>query len=138
MIVTTWNIVPDYDEWGSDSSWTCDNWMQWHNELKKKFGVEKAKLIWEYAYAEGSAFSSHWDCRSFNAKFRAYVNTEKLDPYAKLGAISLIVKPIGVGTDVATGVFDFVSSVGRNTKTILTLGLVGLAGFFIYKAYKSV
>lgn len=138
MIVTTWNIVPDYDEWGIDTSWSCDNWLQWHAELKKKFGTEKAKLIWEYAYAEGSAFSNHWDCRSFNAKFRAYISKEKLDAYANLGALSLLVKPIGVVTDVTTGAIDFTSSVGKNFKTILTVALVGVGGFLIYKAYKSV
>ena len=138
MIVTTWNIVPDYDEWGSDSSWSCDNWLQWHAELKKKFGTEKAKLIWEYAYAEGSAFSNHWDCRSFNAKFRAYISKEKLDAYANLGALSLLVKPIGAVTDVTTGAIDFTSSFGKNFKTILTVALVGVGGFLIYKAYKSV
>ena len=41
MIVTTWNIVPDYDAWGVDTSWTCDNWVQWHKELKKDLVVKK-------------------------------------------------------------------------------------------------
>jgi hypothetical protein len=145
MIVTTWNIVPDYDEWGSDTSWDCNNWVQWHKELKKKFGVDKAKLIWEYAYAKGSNFSSHWDCRSFNSQFRSYINGEDLDPYANLGALALLIKPLGLGTDiikggtdVVSGAADFVGSLGQNAKPILTIALIGVAGFFVYKAYKSI
>jgi len=145
MIVTTWNIVPDYDEWGSDTYWDCNNWVQWHRELKKKFGAEKAKLIWEYAFAQGSEFSGQWSCRSFNSQFRSYVNSEDLDPYANLGALALIIKPLGLGTDIIKGGTDvvsgaagFVGSLGQNAKPILTIALIGVAGFFVYKAYKSI
>ena len=40
MAVTTWNTAPNYDEWGSDSYWSCADWVQWHKLLKEKFGKD--------------------------------------------------------------------------------------------------
>ena len=35
MAVTTWNTVPNYDEWGSDTYWSCEDWIQYHKLLKQ-------------------------------------------------------------------------------------------------------
>ena len=137
MKVTTWNTVPNYDEWGRDTSWNCDDWIQWHKELKKKFGIDRAKYIWEYAYEQGTLGASHWDCRSFNTTFREYVSQENLDPY-KSTPLSFVVRPIGVGTDIIDGVISSAEFLGKNTKTILMIGLVGLTAYFGYKAYKTI
>lgn len=137
MIITNWNSVPDYDEWGSDSYWDCDHWMQWHGTLKKKFGKERAKYIWEYSYEQGSSLSKHWDCRSFNREFRNFVAREGLDPY-KSTPLALIIRPIGIGTDILGGAFDVVEGLGRNTKLIIGIGLsIGVA-YYGFKLYNSV
>lgn len=136
MIVRTWNTVPDYDEWGADSYWSADHWMQWHKQLKEKFGAERAKYIWEYAYGEGSSFSKHWDYRTTNREFRDYVAKEGLDPY-KSTPLAIILRPIGVGTDVIGGVTDALASVGRNTKLIIGIGLTVGVAYFGYKLYQS-
>lgn len=136
MIVRTWNTVPDYDEWGADSYWSADHWMQWHKQLKKKFGAERAKYIWEYSYGQGSSFSKHWDYRTFNSEFRKYVAQEKLDPY-KNTPLGIILKPIGASTDIIGGVTDTLVSVGRNTKLIIGIGLTVGVAYFGYKLYQS-
>jgi hypothetical protein len=136
MIVSTWNIVPDYDAWGIDTYWDCDHWIQWHKQLKKKFGEDRAKYIWEYAFEQGSSFAKHWDCRTFNRDFRKYVAEEKLNPY-KSTPLEIILRPLGAGRDVIGGVTDVVEGIGRNTKTIITIALgVGVL-YFGYKAYKT-
>ena len=136
MIVRTWNTVPDNDEWGADTYWDCSHWIQWHKELKNKFGVDRAKYIWEYAYEKGSSFSKHWDCRTFNREFRTYVAKEKLDAY-KSTPLDIILRPIGVGSDIVGGVTDVVESLGRNTKSILMIGLGLGVVYFGYKTYKG-
>jgi hypothetical protein len=136
MIVSTWNIVPDYDAWGIDTYWDCDHWIQWHKQLKKKFGEDRAKYIWEYAFEQGSSFAKHWDCMTFNRDFRKYVAEEKLNPY-KSTPLEIILRPLGAGRDVIGGVTDVVEGIGRNTKTIITIALgVGVL-YFGYKAYKT-
>jgi len=135
-MITTWNIVPDYDEWGVDSSWTCSDWIQWHKELKNKFGADRAKYIWEYAYTKGTLGASHWDCRTFNTEFRNYVSKNDLNAYNST-PLSAILRPIGVGTDILDGVLGGLESVGRNTKTILAVALIGATAYFGYKIYKT-
>lgn len=146
MIVTTWNVVPDYDTWGVDTSWTCDNWIQWHKELKKRFGGEKANAIWNYAFSLQSDGANGFDCRTFNSSFRSYMTQENLDPYASAGVFSLILKPIGAGTDLITSSSEIISNFGKgvsnffkgNTvQTLITIGLVGVVGYYGYKFYKA-
>lgn len=136
MIVSTWNIVPDYDEWGSDTYWDCDHWIQWHKQLKSKFGSDRAKYIWEYAYEQGSSFSKHWDCRTFDSTFRKYIAQEGLDPY-KSTPLDILLRPIGIGSDIVGGVTSTLEGLGRNTKTILTIGLALGVVYFGYKTFKS-
>ena len=146
MVVTTWNIVPDYDAWGSDTSWTCDNWIQWHKQLKKRFGGEKANALWNYSYSLQSDFSKGFDCRTFNSAFRSYMVQESLDPYASAGVFSLILKPIGTGTDLIDSASNLITNFGKGVsgffsgnmiRTILTIGVVGVVGYYGYKFYKT-
>lgn len=146
MVVTTWNIAPDYDAWGSDTSWTCDNWIQWHKELKKRFGGEKANAIWNYAYSLQSDGAKALDCRTFNSAFRSYMTQEKLDPYASAGIFSLVLKPVGAGVDLVDSASNLITNIGQGVsdffkggtvKTLITLTLVGVIGFYGYKFYKA-
>lgn len=142
MAVTTWNTAPNYDEWGFDSYWNCQDWIQYHQQLKKKFGKEKANYIWNYAYAQGSEFSSHWNCRTTNVKFREYVRKNGLDPYAgvTLPLAPQVLNLFGSGLETISGLGDFVGSIGKNIKTLGWIALGGVvvfAGISIYKEVKK-
>jgi uncharacterized membrane protein (DUF2068 family) len=140
MAVTTWNTAPDYDEWGIDDSWDCNDWMQWHKLLKAKFGKEKAKYIWDYAYAQGTTGASHFDCRTFNTSFREYARKEGLDTYASAGIFAPVLDITGSGIEVVGGASNFVGSIGKNLKWlgwVAVGGVVIYAGFKIYKISKQ-
>jgi hypothetical protein len=151
MAVTNWNVAPDYDEWGKDSSWDCADWIQWHKLLKAKFGKDKAKYIWEYAYSRGTQFASHYDCRTFNSDFRSYVSKEGLDPYASAGLFRLVLKPSGAAFDVVDSASDVVTGVAKSIADIfdgkgvpvikiaiyaLLLGSIGYVGYKVYQKVK--
>ena len=133
MAVTTWNTVPNYDEWGSDCVWSCADWIQYHKLLKEKFGQEKANGIWEYAYSQGTAFAAHYNCRTTDSAFRMYVAKEGLNPYASAGILSPALKVLGGSLDILSGAGDFLSSLGRNFKYI---GYAAIAGTVIYIGFK--
>ena len=140
MAVTTWNTAPDYDEWGYDDSWECSDWIQWHRLLKAKFGKEKAKYIWDYAYAQGTQGAKHLSCRTFDTSFREYARKEGLDTYASAGIFAPVLDVTGSGIELVGGVADFVGSVGTNLKWIGWVavgGIVLYAGFKIYKVSKE-
>ena len=149
MAVTTWNIAPDYDQWGSDTWWKCDEWIAWHKRLKEHFGSERAKLIFNYAYAQGSDFAGHYDCRTFNSAFRKYAREEGLDTYASvtIPILPQILNLTGSGlelvddtSNVISGIGESVASIfGGNGKTlkVIIYGALALSvGYLGYRGYK--
>ena len=151
MAVTTWNIVPDYDQWGKDTYWDCAEWIAWHKRLKEHFGSERANLIWNYAYAQGTLFASHLDCRTTNSAFRSYARQENLDTYAsvKIPIIPQILNITGSGIELLDDTSNVVSSVGdgiasffggngKVIKTILFGTLAVAIGYLGYRGYELV
>lgn len=151
MAVTTWNIAPDYDEWGRDNYWSCDEWIAWHKRLKEHFGDERAKLIWNYAYAQGTLGASHTDCRTTNSAFRKYAREQGLDTYASvtIPIIPQILNITGSGVEllddtsnVIGGIGESVASIfggsGKTFKTIIYGGLALSVGYLMYRGYKMI
>jgi hypothetical protein len=148
MAQITWNNAPDYDEWGYDSFWSCDDWMTWHKKLSEHFGEATATEIWNYAFKQTTNLSSNLDCNSFNSTFRAYVKQHNLTVPS-----DLVTKTLGTTTDVVGGALDTTSNVvtgvfgtvnsflgGTNLKKTINIvliigGVLGVA--YVYKAFKK-
>ena len=139
MAVKTWNTAPDYDEWGVDESWSCEDWIQWHRLLLEKFGKAKAKILWEYAYSKSGNLSSNLDCRTFNSAFRNYARDNGLDTYANAGIFTPIFEGYGAIADASSGLLGGVGSFfnPKTIKTILTIVVVGAVGFGGLYAYRT-
>lgn len=45
--VITADSYPDYNSYGLFSSWTCDDYIQWHKLLVIAKGKEAADAIWK-------------------------------------------------------------------------------------------
>jgi len=139
MSVTTWNNAPDYDSWGSDTYWSCEDWIMWHQLLKQKFGQNKANFMWDYAFSQSGTLSSNLDCRTFNSAFRDYVRINNLNPYANSGIFTPILQGTGAIQDVIGGTLSGVSSffTSSNIKNILNIVAVGVVVFGGLYAYKN-
>lgn len=142
MALINWDSVPDYDEWGIDTQWSCEEWITYHKRLAEHFGKETANDIWNYAYAKSGALSSNLDCRTFNSTFRAYVNKNGLSPYSGAGIFTPVLSTYGTASDVLGGALSGVSSVfsGNNFKIILNVALIGggiLGAVYVYNSVKS-
>ena len=142
MSVTTWNTAPDYDQWGVDTSWGCNDWILWHKLLKEKFGQNKANFMWDYAFAQSGSLSSNLDCRTTNSTFRDYVKSNALNPYATAGIFTPVLQGAGTIQDVIGGSLSGITSFfsGNNIKNILNIVAVGavvLGGLYAYKTFKK-
>ena len=153
MAVTNWNTAPDYDQWGSDTWWDCNDWVLWHKLLKEKFGQNKANFLWDYAFSQSGSLSGNLDCRTFNSSFRTYVRQNGLKPYANAGIFAPILQGAGTIQDVtgtaidttgnvASGILGTVDSFlgGNNLKKTISIvaivgGVLGLA--YVYKSFKK-
>jgi hypothetical protein len=50
----TADSIPDLDSWGWDDYWSAQDWIKWHKELKKKYGLSDANYRFIDAYGSGS------------------------------------------------------------------------------------
>jgi hypothetical protein len=142
MAVTTWNTAPDYDQWGNDTSWSCNDWILWHQLLKEKFGQSKANFMWDYAFAQSGSLSSNLDCRTTNSAFRDYVKSNGLNPFANAGIFTPVLQGAGTIQDVTSGIFGgvssfFTSSNIKNILNIVAIGAVVVGGLYAYKTFKK-
>jgi hypothetical protein len=153
MAIINWNSVPDYDEWGVDTSWDCMDWVTYHKKLAEHFGKLTANDLWNYAYAKSKALSSNLDCRTFNTDFRKYVKDNNLSPYEGAGILTPILQGYGTASDivlgaidttsnVSSGIFGTISSIfgGDGLKKTLSIALIvgGVIGIaYTYKAFKK-
>ena len=148
MALITWNSVPDYDEWGIDTSWSCNDWITWHKTLSNHFGEATATEIWNYAFSKSTNLSSNLDCNSINTSFRSYVKEHGLKPNNTLlseaigTSTDILSGALGTTSNVASGVFGTVNSIfgGENLKRTINIvlivgGVVGVA--YVYKAFKK-
>jgi hypothetical protein len=142
MAQIKWDTVPDYDQWGVDSFWNCEDWIMYHKKLAEHFGKETANELWNYAYSKSGSLSSNLDCRTFNSTFRDYVNKNGLSPYANAGVFAPILSTYGTASDVLSGTLKGVSSVfqGDNVKKLINIILIGsivFGGVYVYKSVKK-
>ena len=153
MAVVNWNTAPDYDEWGSDSWWSCQDWIMWHKRLVEHFNKPTANDIWNYAFSKSGGLSGNLDCRTFDSEFRKYVKENGLSPYAGAGIFTPILQGYGTASDVVTGGLDTVSNVSsglfggvnsllggkafKRTISIVAIvgGIIGVA--YVYKSFKK-
>jgi hypothetical protein len=153
MANVRWDSPPDYDEWGYDSWWDCQDWIMYHKKLVEHFGKKNANSIWNYAFAKSGNLSGNLDCRTFNSGFRDYVRENNLSPYENAGIIAPVLQGVGVVQDVASGTVDTVGDVasglldtvgslfgGSNLrKTLTVVVIIGaiVGGAYVYKSFKS-
>jgi hypothetical protein len=153
MAVINWNTVPDYDEWGVDTWWNCQDWIMWHKRLVEHFNKPTAKEIWNYAYAKSGSLSGNLDCRTFNTDFRKYVRENGLSPYEGAGVFTPVLQGYGTASDIVSGGLDTVSNVSsgvfgglssilggdgfKKTVSVIAIvgGVIGIA--YAYNAFKK-
>lgn len=148
MALITWNSVPDYDEWGIDTFWNCNDWINWHKRLSEHFGESTATEIWNYAFSKSTNLSSNLDCNSINTDFRNYVKEHGLKPNTDLisetigTTTDILSGALGTTSNVTSGVFGTINSFfgGSNLKKTINIvlivgGIVGVA--YVYKAFKK-
>jgi hypothetical protein len=135
---TSWDSIPDYDNWGPDTWWSCEDWIQWHRLLVRKFGKEKAKIAWDYAFAKSGMGSGNLDCRTFNSNFRSYVAQWGLDPFAGAGVFTPILKLYGGAADTVSNVGGLFSGTKGKVITYTLIGILVVIGtMVVYKKLKA-
>lgn len=140
--VITADSIPDLDDWGFDEWWGCSDWVAWHKANKQKYGTAVANQKFAEYWNKQTMGSGALDCRTFNTDFRNYVAANDLSDivYESAGLFGLLLKPIGAGSDVVTGVSRGVSTGAKIMRVLIPAALIGGAiygGAKIYQAVKK-
>lgn len=113
----TADSTPDYDDWGWDEHWGCDEWVQWWGALSARHGPRVADQKWGKAWLDGlsraadglgKAPGSGWvadavpvGCRTFNRDFRDLImRRPKLMSVIYRGPAGMLTTPLGAGHDL--------------------------------------
>lgn len=148
MANITWNNAPDYDEWGYDDFWSCNDWITWHKKLAEHFGEETATEVWNYAFEKTTNLSSNLDCNALDSNFRKYVKEHGLKPNSDIitesmgTASDVLTGALGATSSLSSGVFDTVGNFlgGDNLKRTINVALIagGIIGIaYVYKSFKK-
>lgn len=137
--IITADSIPDLDEWGWDEWWKCSEWVAWHKANKRKYGLEIANQKFAEYWNKQTIGAGALDCRTFNTEFRQYVKANGLSGVVWEGAgiFSVILDPIGTGSDVITEVSKGVSAGAKILRIAIPVVILGGLAFFGINAYKS-
>lgn len=132
----SWNSEPDYDGWGPDTYWGCEEWRAYHVALKDKYGKEKANQIWVTAWDKQGAFDGPKNSCRYNTSFVDYLLKQGIDIRSFTSAIFTNVASSLVNvTETADNATDSLSTFGKQLKWLLptaAVGLIVIGGIVIY------
>lgn len=137
-----WNYL-----WIGQDDWTCQDLITWHQLMKIKYGKPYADGTFLKAWDTIPAVSAQTDCRTFNAAFKNYFQSEKI--YDGLfGIEGLIIRPIGAGFELVKDASNIIENIGdaaSNTSSllkylvpILVVVLIIVAIYIILQNSKSI
>lgn len=147
MASITANDKPIFCWFGGSDCWGCQDLISWHQNLETAVGLQEANKIFITEWEKAPFINTAYDCRSFNTAFREYAK-QKGFFNALYSGFGVIAQPIGVGTDVVSGVGSLISNTSSGISnaskifkwllpTLLILGAIGLIVFAV-KKYKFI
>lgn len=79
MPTITADSIPDYDDWGIDEYWSCDDWITWHKLMKQKYSKTYADQHFMEAWNKQDTFESNYNWCKYNGTFNSYARQENLN-----------------------------------------------------------
>ena len=126
----TYQSEPDYDSFGIDDYWTCNDWMIWHTRLKAEYGLTTANEMWITAWDKQDSWESNYNWCKYNCDFYAFTKKNGIDVSHLLSRT--ICGVVNITDDVADGI----SGGAKVVKVAIPIAVIGVAIFYGFKAYK--
>ncbi len=97
---------PNYDDWGWDDYWNCNDWITWHQELVKAHGIDYANRRFVEAFHQATFGAASYDCRTFNSAFRKYASDNGFLEALYDGLLGTVMSPVGTVIDIGGNIVD--------------------------------
>lgn len=137
----TWDSTPDWDEWGWDTYWYCDDWILYHEALLEHYGdLNTANKIWRNQWAKQSSFFSDtkFDC-PIQKTFSQYFKDQGIDVGHWGSALITPVLETGVNlSENANETITDLSNTGKNLTKALPYIAIGAGALYAYANRKKI
>jgi hypothetical protein len=114
---------PDLDEWGFDTFWSCENWIQWYEALKDHYTKAEARIKWVNGWNEGDSLGHETICL-FDPYFANYFKNQGIEIDNTFTAIV-----VGLQTITETSI-DAGVNIAKFLKAIAPLAVIGVGLYF--------
>jgi hypothetical protein len=128
------NSIPDYDDWGWDTSWNKQQWMNWYWEMDAVYGRTEARRRFREYYADprmqfkmnnNAAWKYDYDFITF------------LEDEVKVNPPRSFVSDVVLGTTgLARGLSGATDNLGSVVRILPVVALVLGIGAVVYFTYK--
>lgn len=133
----TANSQPNYDEWGWDDYWSCEDWVEWHKALKNAYGQSQANQTFVQAFHQASFGASSYDCRTFNTAFRTYAKDNGILDALYQG-IGVLMIPAGSAIEIGGNIVGLAVNTSSLLKKIVPLIIIlVMIIFLVYLSRKT-
>ncbi len=132
-LTITADSTPDYDNWGPDSYWSCEDWMTWFYALKKALGSDKAVAKWEAAWNDQSIDEHNYNWCKYSSDFNLFLKKEGI-----VGASNLLANTVVATTEVIDNTGTAAVKASKTISTIIPIIIIVvviLGALFIYKNF---
>jgi len=134
----THESTPDYDDWGIDTWWNCDQWIEWHKALKSTFGTNEANRIWMEAWNKQGFFDKPLNYCQFKENFNLYLQSQGMEITGVGKVLLLPGKLLSQASDVVDNTASSVKNATSVLQWLLPLSVIGLVVGAGYVAYNKI
>jgi len=135
----TADSIPDQDDWGIDSYWSCEQWQRWHYLNRHKYGLHVANQKFSDEWSKGTFGAANADCATFNDAFKRYINRTPGLYDIVWGEIYLapVLQPASSGLSVVTNASKGLQTTAQAMRWVVPmLASIAIVGGGIY-AYRK-
>ena len=127
----TYDSKPDYDDWGYDEYWTCEDWRIWYTKLKDHYGKSQAYTIWTNAWLKQDIWESNYSWCKYDTHFTEYMKAEGINVGHVVSNI------INTGGEVLEDVTGGIVNTTKLIKYGLPFIVIGVGLFYVLPLIKA-
>jgi hypothetical protein len=126
----TAHSIPDLDNWGPDTYWSCFEWVEFHKALVKEYGLQKANQIFAQEWRKQDSWASPYNWCKYDQSFVNYFKSQGIEAGHIFSNFFLD------AADTVDNVADTVKRTSGLLKAVLPIAVVALLLFFAYNKAK--
>lgn len=133
-VAITADSTPDFDNWGWDDYWNCNDWMNWHALNVQQYGLQIANQKFTQAWASQDIWMAPYNWCKYHSDFADYFSAQGIDTGWLFSHLLVAAENVGDNViNVVTNTGKGVQMIGTLIKYALPVAAVGAGAYGIYE-----